>query len=245
MSTLELQPLLAEVSRHWLDLAPHAVRTIVRTGDVVFREGSSSNVVHRIEAGLFKVTVETSFGAQPLVVALRSSGWLMGSAAVLMRARHMTSAIAISDSVLSSVDAGLFLRALNQSPDFLAAISRLHAAKLYDRTLRMRLLTLSSAESRVRLLLSLMARERRPGDDSPCWRLQALPHTELAHVVRLTPETFSRVLTRLERRGLLQRSGGWIMLTPAGRTQFDRERLEWAGEGADLIRIKESLDRGQ
>jgi len=178
----------------------------------MFVQGDPPDAVYCILTGRVEVTTTTADG-RVRVVAMVSSGDLLGELAVLGGMPRSGSATCVADTTAWAVDGQPFLRFLTDHPPvalaLLSALSRLVVAQsgLVDDML---FLDLRGRVAKRLLGLATKSWDAPPTDGTVLdW---GLPQADLAYLCGGTRANVSRVLSEFGRRQLIQRSGRQYIL---------------------------------
>jgi CRP/FNR family cyclic AMP-dependent transcriptional regulator len=183
-----------------------------RAGTVMFIQGDPPDAVYCILTGRVEITTTAADGRIRLL-AMVTSGDLLGELAVLGGTARSGSAICVADTTAWAVDGQRFLRFLTDHPPvalaLLSSLSRLVIAQngLVDDML---FLDLRGRVAKRLLGLATKSRNAPPGDGTIVdW---GLPQADLAYLCGGTRANVSRVLSEFGRRQLIQRSGRQYIL---------------------------------
>ena len=110
-------------------IAEHGGRRSVPAGGTVFREGDAGGPVYAVVTGEVKLTVATSAG-RDVLIGVKRPGDAFGELAALDGRARSATATATQPTVLSVVDAGMFLELLERQPAAAIETLRLLAAYL-------------------------------------------------------------------------------------------------------------------
>ena len=183
-------------------------------GAVLFRQGEPITSLFLIESGLVKL-VRSTDRAEDLLIALRAPGSLIGVHTAILGERHPVTATTAASSTMRALSLNDFRHLHGSSLSVCAWLLRRQAAEMLD---QIQLLG-ASRTSRLRRLERLLRGFVRAGlitARPEGWRLDLpLKHCEIAQAVGCCPEHVSRLLTEMERNGLLMRRGRTLLL-PTG-----------------------------
>lgn len=205
------QPLPAcSVSR----LTKGFVRRDLAEGETLYHQGSDCRSVYCVSRGLFAIRSLGPDGTSSLL-RLAYPGEIIGYSAFLKGGEHSTEASALMPSRVCTVGERDARNVIRASPAVLARIARRCADGLDQCRERMRTKeTLSSKERLSELLDHLMETFGEPAQD--CRRLRLpMARQDLADLIGVAPETLSRLLSQLERDGVLRASGRRIEMPAA------------------------------
>ncbi|NIR62016.1 MAG: Crp/Fnr family transcriptional regulator [Gammaproteobacteria bacterium] len=178
-------------------------------GELMFSQGEPAErffLVRRGQVKLFRLSPE---GDEKVIEVIRP-GQTFAEAVMFMEGhRYPVNAQALEPTTLIAVDNRVFLALLRRSPETCFRLMADMSMRLHQLVNEINALTLHNATFRlVRYLLN----ELPPGvRESPMIRLTT-PKQVIASRLSIQPETFSRILSRLERRGWIQVEGGNIIL---------------------------------
>jgi len=185
-------------------------------GLVLFHQGSPCHTLYLLTAGQVHM-LRASVGGQEVVLHAIHAGGLVGCAALFLGKRYpATARVASPSAELIEIDGREFLRLLNARPDLSRQMIGALAGRLAQLADRLESQRLVPSELRVARWLAEhpAAQEGAPAAD-PVVRLAATKRA-LAQELGMTPETLSRALGKLARRGAIRVAGGSVrILDPA------------------------------
>ncbi len=185
---------LAEIGRH----------RDVKRGETVMASGDDNIACATLISGALKIASYDSEGTERILSLVHPAGFVGEMFAPV--ANH--DVVALSDSRLCVFSRHDYENAVTRFPALATALLRRSAADLFETRSLIDLMGRRSAESRVAGLIMAFA---SAASDSPCHPAARfdLPLTrgEMAGLLGLTIETVSRQISRLEKRGLIQRVG--------------------------------------
>ena len=169
-------------------------------GERLYRRHEPGEAVFHVVRGLMKMTRRIGGGDRVLDVA--SGGRSVGLAALFIGTSHPLDAIAISETELLVMQAEP-LRAYVESRPVLLLRLCAELAERHERMLmRLEQQVGRSAPERVALCLLQDAGDGNGSGDLRARRLFGdMRHADIANMLGITPETFSRVLARFRREG--------------------------------------------
>lgn len=214
-------PLFAHLSPEELSaLAALLHRRRFGKGEVIFHEGDVGTALYIIEEGEVRIVLRSPEGKE-VVLVLLGRGDIFGELALLDGEPRSADAVAKEPSQLMVLRREDFLNFLDAKPKvagvLLAALSRrlrrnaqiLHDAAFLDVHARL-----------ARVLLDLGQTHGQPGPEgiviSP-----RLTQTELANLVGVTRESVNKWLRFYERRGIVRRRGGRLVIVEPQRLRQD------------------------
>jgi CRP/FNR family transcriptional regulator, cyclic AMP receptor protein len=183
-----------------------------RAGTVVFVQGDPPDAVYCLLSGRVEVT-STAVDGRVRLLAMVTSGDLLGELAVLGGMQRSGSATCVADTTAWAVDGQRFLRFLADHPPvalaLLSSLARLVIAQngLVDDML---FLDLRGRVAKRLLGLATKSSNAPPADGTIVdW---GLPQADLAYLCGGTRANVSRVLAEFGRRELIRRSGRQYIL---------------------------------
>ncbi|MDJ0677205.1 MAG: Crp/Fnr family transcriptional regulator [Calothrix sp. MO_167.B42] len=198
-STPLFQGLSAEVVEAALT---HLVTRTHPANQVILLENDWGGSVYFIIDGWVKIRTYNLEGKE-VTLNILGMGELFGEMAALDEVPRSTDVITLTTTVIGSMPSQDFVNFLHQEPLAGVRLSQLMARRLRQVNRRLRLRE-SDSQSRVADTLLFLAegqgKQGQAGTEIP-----NLPHRELSSLSGLARETVTRVLTRLEKKGLIQR----------------------------------------
>ena len=164
-----------------------------------------------VERGIFKMVCAEGNGRE-LIVAFRGPGWLLGASGALLRGDAELTAESVSESEVRSLDAEQFRRNSSRDPVSAAWVQRKLADEVRTQDVRLGWF-LRGAEAR--LVSTLLELALQPDGRGYGAHRLALPirQRDLAAAIGGSRETVTRLLGRLEGKGIVNRKGGWITVS--------------------------------
>lgn len=182
----------------------------IRGGVVLFRQGEWPEAVYEIERGWVKL-VRIEEGGRAMIVGVRTRGWILGAASVLIGEAHAVTAETVTWCQLRRMRGEVFRERVRRDEAFSWRVHEMHAREVYRQLEQVVGLGCQRARRRLEQLLRELAEEQGGG------RVRCpLRQWELAQVVAVTPSYLSQLLGELEREGVLRRENGWIVIEGRG-----------------------------
>lgn len=201
----------------WMNLAPffqglpetvvepaltHLVTRTHPANQVILLENDWGGSVYFIMEGWVKIRTYNLEGKE-VTLNILGKGELFGEMAALDEVPRSTDVITLTTTVIGSMPAQDFLKLLYTEPMAGVRLAQLMARRLRQVNRRLRLRE-SDSQSRVAdTLLFLAEGQGKKGQGGT--EIPNLPHRELSSLSGLARETVTRVLTRLEKKGLIKR----------------------------------------
>jgi len=176
---------------------------LLRAGQTLFCEGGPAHAVYCVQVGLLKL-YKLDFGGEPLMLRFCGPGTMLGVRAVVANEPHEDTAEAVRDSVVCSLPRPTFERCVASSPDLAQRVMRDLAIEVRKAHERMMGLAHRDVLQRVAHLLTSM--HQRTTYPTPSGKSAGahLKFMDLASMVGTSPESMSRVLHVLGRRGVIR-----------------------------------------
>lgn len=188
-------------------IIPHISIRSHPANQVILLEHDWGGSVYFIMDGWVKIRTHNVDGRE-VTLNIVGRGEVIGEMAAIEKAPRSTDAITLTAAEVCSIPAGEFYNFLKNEP-----MAGIRLAQIIARRLRQlnRRLRLREAESLTRVADTLLfLAEGRGRDTSEGVIIPNLPHRELSSISGLARETVTRCLTKLEKRGLIQRDLDFI-----------------------------------
>jgi CRP-like cAMP-binding protein len=180
---------------------------------VIFKMDTPSNAVYHLEQGLVKLVRVTSNGNQ-VIVGLRHRDWLIGAPAALLDKPYSYTAIAVVPSLLHGIPKKRFIDLVKMDAQFSWHVNQQLSQQISNHMKQVTALSYLSAGKRLELFLSDMIRElESTGNYKPDSFSLPFSNQELAQILMITPEHLCRILVEMEKKGLVQRRKGNLVVT--------------------------------
>ena len=176
-------------------------------GETLFQQHDLAECFWFVDQGRVKLHVLSADGAEKLVEVIPSGQTFAEAVMFMERTRYPVTATALEASTLLAVDNQSFREYLMDHPRCAMAMLGRLSQRLHSRLGDLSRLSLKSADDR--LVSWLVA--RLPEDAEEQCRIELeMPKALLASRLGILPETLSRALHRLGKRGLIRNSRGHI-----------------------------------
>ncbi|MDJ0618041.1 MAG: Crp/Fnr family transcriptional regulator [Calothrix sp. MO_192.B10] len=180
----------------------HLVTRTHPANQVILLENDWGGSVYFIIDGWVKIRTYNLEGKE-VTLNIIGKGELFGEMAALDEVPRSTDVITLTTTIIGSMPSQDFVKLLQTEPLAGMRLSQLMARRLRQVNRRLRLRE-SDSQSRVADTLLFLAegqgKQGQAGTEIP-----NLPHRELSSLSGLARETVTRVLTKLEKKGLIQR----------------------------------------
>lgn len=205
-------------------LAALAVPRTWDAGQEIFAEGDPATGFHVVAAGRVKV-YKLSPGGREQILHVWGPGEPFGEAAMFEGGAFPANAAAIEPSRTLLVPRRGFVDLVRRDPDLALGMLAVLSRRLRRFAAQVEALTLREVPQRLAAYLLLVDDEQGRPD---VLRLD-VAKAQLANLLGATPETFSRVLARLAREGLVRADG------PRALELLDRDALAALADGRQRL----------
>lgn len=169
---------------------------------VILLENDWGNSVYFILEGWVKIRTYNLDGKE-VTLNILGKGEIFGEMAPLEEIPRSTDVITLASTVIGTMPAQHFVSLLNTEPSAGVYLTRLMARRLRQVNRRLRLRE-SDSQSRVADVLLFLA-DGQGKAAGQGMEIPNLPHRELSGLSGLARETVTRVLSKLEKKGLIER----------------------------------------
>lgn len=169
---------------------------------VILLENDWGTSVYFILEGWVKIRTYNIDGKE-VTLNILGKGELFGEMAPLDEVPRSTDVITLVPTVIGNMPAQDFVQLLNTEPQSGIRLAQLMARRLRQVNRRLRLRESDSVSRVADILLFLADGQGKQGDQGI--EIPNLPHRELSSLSGLARETVTRVLSKLEKKGLIQR----------------------------------------
>ncbi|MBL8227797.1 MAG: Crp/Fnr family transcriptional regulator [Bryobacterales bacterium] len=178
---------------------------------VLFEQGTPVKEVYYLVSGVIRLT-HTRPGCPALTVGVRLGGSLVGGAAAVAAAEHPITAETVTPCQLQHFNRRDFRNLLARDLQFSRKVTAILCGELMGGVNQITGLLAMSSRERLEAQLQYLSEHRASYGGGGANRL-ALPVRlrDLAHLLGITPEHLSRLLTQLEKEGRLSRDKGWFV----------------------------------
>jgi CRP-like cAMP-binding protein len=169
---------------------------------VILLENDWGTSVYFILEGWVKIRTYNIDGKE-VTLNILGKGELFGEMAPLDEVPRSTDVITLVPTVIGNMPAQDFVQLLNTEPQSGIRLAQLMARRLRQVNRRLRLRESDSVSRVADILLFLADGQGKQGEQGI--EIPNLPHRELSSLSGLARETVTRVLSKLEKKGLIQR----------------------------------------
>ena len=193
-------------------LFANAKRVRLAAGKILFRAGASGDGCYRVEDGLLKVTMVSSFGAER-ILAFLGGGDIVGELSVIDGLPRSATVMAVRDAAVSFLSCAEFEAFADKHPKVYKSLNRLLAQRLRETDTAVAAGSFLSLKGRVAQTMLELAdhfgQEVGPG------RIvihQKIGQNDLAAMAGIARENVTRVLNDWQRHKVLSRLSGYYCL---------------------------------
>jgi len=199
------------------------------SGSLIINEGVSGDTLFVLNKGAAKVTRESEDGREVILAFLRA-GDIFGELSILDGRERSANVVAMEDTEVYTLQRQEFLELLVGYPALSVQLLQELAHRIRASNQQIEYLALRDSESRVLLALGRLAEEMNMVEVLPYVTEVKLPiQQDLANMAGTSRETVSRVLRRLERKGMITRLVGKVRLHDFQGLQVFSEHLAERG----------------
>jgi CRP-like cAMP-binding protein len=186
---------------------------IYPSGVELYSQGSSAQEVYFIDRGLVKL-IHLCPGGEELIVDLRSSGWTLGAASVILRKPYPVTVSTLSPCYLRRIPQETFLSLMNTNTQLCWHLQQMHSLEVHNKAAQLARLAYLPAQQRFEQFLLDLISALELKESPKGIRLQLpLRHWEIAELIAVTPAYVSRLLNKMETDGFLIRDKGWLIIS--------------------------------
>ncbi|MDC0831906.1 hypothetical protein AY599_22775 [Leptolyngbya valderiana BDU 20041] len=201
---LRSAPFFAGLPERVLDEAlAHVVTRTHPPNQVILLENDWGSSVYFILEGWAKIRTYNLDGKE-VTLNILGTGELFGEMAALDEVPRSTDVITLAPTTIGNMPAQDFVHLVKTEPLAGIRLAQLMGRRLRQVNRRLRLRE-SDSTSRVADILLFLAEGQGTPDETGGMEIPNLPHRELSSLSGLARETVTRVLSKLEKKGLIER----------------------------------------
>ncbi len=198
---------LPEDSLH--KMTSHFVTLSHPASQIILLENDWGGSVYFILEGWVKIRTY-NFEGKEVTLNILGKGEIFGEMAALDKKPRSTDAITLTPTTIGRIPAENFVSLLNTEPIAGVRLSQLMAKRLRQVNRRLQLRDADSTSRVADAILFLVEGQGTRGEGGT--EIPNLPHREISGLSGLARETVTRVLTRLEQKGLIQRDANLLRI---------------------------------
>jgi CRP-like cAMP-binding protein len=183
-------------------IATHFVTISHPPNQVLLLENDWGGSVYFILEGWVKIRTYNLDGKE-VTLNILGRGEIFGEMAAMDKMPRSTDAITLTKTLIGRIPAEDFVNLINSEPMAGVRLVQLMAKRLRQVNRRLQLREASSISRVADAILFLVEGQGKEGEKGT--EIPNLPHREISSLSGLARETVTRVLTKLEKKGLIQR----------------------------------------
>lgn len=206
----------------WKEIEGLAPLQVYPAGIQLFQQSFPAQDVYFISRGLVKL-VYVDHSGRELIFGMPSSNALLGATSAILQQRHPLTAVTLTRCDLQRLPADVFRQLLRTNTQLSWHVHRRHCYELYEEVTQMASLKCLSVQHRVeQFLLQLISAMDIKEAQSEIRVHLPFKHWEIAELIAVTPEHFSRVLKRMEQQGTMRREKGRTIVVDYKKLQHSQ-----------------------
>ena len=190
-------------------MTSHFVTLSHPASQIILLENDWGGSVYFILEGWVKIRTY-NFEGKEVTLNILGKGEIFGEMAALDKKPRSTDAISLTPTTIGRIPAENFVSLLNTEPIAGVRLSQLMAKRLRQVNRRLQLRDADSTSRVADAILFLVEGQGTTGEAGT--EIPNLPHREISGLSGLARETVTRVLTRLEQKGLIQRDANLLRI---------------------------------
>ena len=172
-------------------------------GEDIFLEGQSAKGVFIIKSGKVKIYKSSSFGKEHILHIL-SDGNAFAEVCILSNSVYPASSKALEDSIVYIIDNKKLEKLIIENGDISLEIIKLMSKRLIDISKQVETVALRDSLGKVSSLILRMLNENKAGIKNESIIKLDLSRQDMASMVSLTRESFTRSLIKLKEMGIIE-----------------------------------------
>lgn len=206
----KLVPFMVGVPENSLQkITGHFVTLSHPANQVILLENDWGGSVYFILEGWVKIRTYNLDGKE-VTLNIIGKGEIFGEMAAIDKMPRSTDAITLTKTIIGRVPAQDFVELINNEPMAGLRLVQLMAKRLRQVNRRLQLREANSISRVADAILFLVEGQGTEGEQGT--EIPNLPHRELSSLSGLARETVTRVLTKLEKKGLIQREADSLLI---------------------------------
>lgn len=176
------------------------VKNILK-GSIIYHQGDKARCFYYLKRGRVKVVMTSADGMEK-TLSTASAGEILGEAAFFDKMPRISSAYALANIEVISVDEAKLLSLIKDNPKLALELLKIQATRIRQLSSQIDAITFMKADGRIASLLLQSASSN----------IVNYTHEEIAGIVGVSRVTVSKILNRFKREGLLKTDYGKIVL---------------------------------
>lgn len=170
-------------------------------GSILYHQGDKARCFYYLKKGRVKVVMTSADGMEK-TLSTASAGEILGEAAFFDKMPRISSAYALTNIEVISVDEAKLLTLIKDNPKLALELLKIQATRIRQLSSQIDAITFMKADGRIASLLLRSASSN----------IVNYTHEEIAGIVGVSRVTVSKILNRFKREGLLKTDYGKIVL---------------------------------
>ncbi len=170
-------------------------------GSIIYHQGDKARCFYYLKKGRVKVVMTSADGMEK-TLSTASAGEILGEAAFFDKMPRISSAYALTNIEVVSVDEAKLLSLIKDNPKLALELLEIQATRIRQLSSQIDAITFMKADGRIASLLLRSASSN----------IVNYTHEEIAGIVGVSRVTVSKILNRFKREGLLKTDYGKIVL---------------------------------
>jgi CRP-like cAMP-binding protein len=209
---LKMVPVFSSLDDHALsEIAEITHEKFYEKGNFILHEGEEGNNFYLIVTGRVKIFLETKSG-KGIILKVLTPGDFFGEMALLDGKPRSATVSALDDTKVLSISRSDFTTLLSRVPDIAIQLLVTLCTRLRKANQQIEDLALLDANARIARLLLELAVDRGKRVDAGVAIDLRLTRNEIAGLAGMSRETASRILTNLQKRGLIRLEKGLLII---------------------------------
>ena len=191
--------------------------SVIKKGDIIFREGESLNGIYCVREGVCKLTKLSDNGKEQ-VVKLAIKGGMMGQRSLVSGETSNLTAVAINDMQICFIPKQEIVRDLEKNVDFSMDVLKRMAQDL--KASDDSLVNMAQKTVKQRLALALIYVQTTFDIDQDGYLALTLSRDDYASIVGTATESAIRILSQFKKEGLISTKGKQIKIEDIEALRF-------------------------
>lgn len=196
-------------------LSANMVRQQFSAGSVIFHEGDPGRVLYLLESGQVRIFILTPEGMETSVILCGKPGDIFGELAVVDELPRSATALAITDTVVYTLNRELFSLQMRRMPQLALNFMRLLTKRLRYNTQQVDSFTSMDVSRRLARKLLELAQDCGTVETIGVRLNTPLTQSDLASLIGATRESTNKVLRAFRKDGLITTQNGHIFILDA------------------------------
>lgn len=193
------------------EVEPYVVEGSFEKKETIFNEGDSPEWFYILKSGKVKIT-RLSRDGKEVILELISPDDMFGGVAVIKGFSYPANAVAMEDSVVLKISRKNLIRLLDRFPNLMHCIALQLGERMKNSHDTLKNIALERVEARIAALLLKLADKVGVKSKDGISIDMKLTKQDIADMVGTTVETSIRTFSKFRKKGVLEDSGGRIVI---------------------------------